>query len=124
MENQVIQLSGEKYKSLGLTDKRLYINQKSEKDFKSLEKRCQDVSDTSEGTFVYLEKLSSINMNTGSASIKLKYLDYRKKDKSISFNFSNKEKSLVFAKLLADKLGLQQHSEQEKEWLPLLKNLG
>jgi len=124
MENQVITLSGEKYKSLGFTDKRLYLSQKNEKDFAALEKTGQNVGITSEGIYVLLEKLESIHLNTGDTDIKVKYLDYSKKKKSLTFKFDRVEKSLAFAELLGNKLTLKKEVTQEKQWLPLLKNVG
>jgi len=124
MENQVIALSGDMYKSIGFTDKRLFLSQKNERDFEALKKTGQDTSSTTAGTYVYLENLSSVNLNTGSSKIKVKYLDYRKKNQSVSFEFSSKEKSMVFAQVLGAKFGLQRTVEEEKQWLPLLKNIG
>jgi len=124
MENQVLALSGDRFKSIGFTDKRLFLSQKNERNFESLKKTGQDTSNVSAGTYVYLENLSSINLNTGSSEIKVKYLDYRKKNQSVSFEFSSKEKSMLFAQVLGKKFGLQKTVEEEKQWLPLLKKIG
>lgn len=124
MENQIIALAGEKFKTLGLSDKRLYLSQKNEKDFTALEKTAQNVGVTSEGRYIFLEKLESIHLNTGDAAVKLKYLDYSKKNKSLTFSFNRTEKSLAFAQSLGDKLKFKKEVSQEQQWLPLLKNIG
>ncbi|MEM6320367.1 MAG: hypothetical protein AAF960_22045 [Bacteroidota bacterium] len=122
MENQLIPLNGEQYKSLGLTKERLYLSKQREKSFAELEKRCQNPSQA-DGDYMLLEKLSSMKMNTGSAAIHLGYFNYQNKKKSVKFAFGATSQSLQFMEYLGGQLNLKKTIEQEQQWMPLLKNV-
>jgi len=124
MKNEIIFLSGEKFKTLGISEERIFLSEKKEQQFSTLQKTAQDVNDTSKGKAILLEKINKLQLNTGGAKVKINYQDYTKKNKTVEVALNSVEQSKAFAQYLGGILGMNQTVSTEQQWLPLLKNIG
>ena len=93
MKNNIINLSGEKFKTLGISEERIFLSEKKEQQFSTLQKTAQDVSDTSKGKAILLEKINKLQLNTGGAKVKISYQDYTKKNKTVEVALNSVEEA-------------------------------
>lgn len=66
-----------------------------EQQFSALQKTAQDVSDTSKGKAILLEKINKLQLNTGWAKVKISYQDYTKKNKTVEVALNSVEEAWV-----------------------------
>ena len=64
-----------------------------EQQFSALQKTAQDVSDTSKGKAILLEKINKLQLNTGGAKVKISYQDYTKKNKTVEVALNSVEEA-------------------------------
>lgn len=123
MENQIIQVTEAKWKSILLNETELWLSQDKIKDFQNFERAVRyPGSFKVAGVSYSLDKIMRLRFNELSDTINLEYTS-SEKTKKVELKFNDKEQAKQFGNYLGEKLGFNRHVNQENKTTPLLKQL-
>lgn len=120
MENTIIALDGENWKSLLLSEGMLYVSAKKMKDVEQLKQAATGTGFLRSATAYPLSNLESLQLNETSPELKFKMLGENGKSESLKIKFDEPAKAIMVGHLIGQQSGLPVEERQEKSLKPLL----
>ncbi|MEZ5045143.1 MAG: hypothetical protein R2828_34935 [Saprospiraceae bacterium] len=123
MENQIIQVTEAKWKSILLNETELWLSKDKIKDFQNFERAVRYPGSFKVAGISYsLDKIVGLRFNESSDTVNLEYSN-SEKTKKVELKFNDKEQARQFGSYLGEKLGFNRNVTQENRTIPLLKQL-